>query len=117
MKIACVVALAVGFGGCSITVPVAVVGKGFEGGVLKGTATAALTGGTFTATNGKLTCGGSYDALDTSTTITIPVLCNDGRKGIVMATRNNSGTSGGGTYTLSDGSTGNFIFGDAANSF
>lgn len=117
MKIACAAALAFGLAGCSITVPVAVVGKGFEGGVLKGTATAALTGGTFTATNGKLTCGGNYDALDTSTTITIPVLCNDGRKGIIIATRSNSGTAGGGTYTLSDGSNGNFIFGEAANTF
>lgn len=117
MRILAICGLALAMGGCSITVPVAVVGKGFDGGLLKGTATAALSGGSFTATNGKLTCGGDYNALDTSPTITIPVLCNDGRKGIIMATRSNSGTSGGGTYTLNDGSTGSFIFGEAAASF
>ncbi len=115
MKLILVFAAALAVCGCSITVPVAVVGTGLDGGVLKGTATAALSGGTFTATNGRLTCGGDYDALDSSPTITIPVQCNDGRTGIVIATRSNTGASGGGTFTLNDGSNGSFIFGDGAN--
>jgi hypothetical protein len=81
---------------------------------MRGSATAALSGGTFSVSAGKLICSGSYNSLDYSPTITMPVLCNDGRKGIVIATRDNSGISGGGRFTLNDGSTGDFIFGPAA---
>lgn len=101
--------------GCSITVPVAIVGKEMQNDVMRGTATATPSGGTFSARNSKTSCSGSYDAWDTSATITMPVVCSDGRKGVVIATRNRNGISGGGTYTLSDGSTGTFIFGEAAN--
>jgi hypothetical protein len=101
-------------GACSYTVPVAVVTKEVPGGIMRGTATAALSGGSFNVSNGMLSCGGSYDALDTSPTIMMPILCNDGRKGVVISTRENSGTSGGGHFTLNDGATGDFIFGDAA---
>jgi len=65
--------------------------------------------------SGSLTCAGTYNALDTSPTITVPLFCNDGRKGLVTATRNNTGTGGGGRFTLTDGTTGDFIFGPAAN--
>jgi hypothetical protein len=99
---------------CSITEPVAVISKGIPGGIMRGITTAALSGGSFSVSNGSLSCGGTYDALDTSPTISIPVLCNDGRKGIIMATRDISGTSGGGHFTLTDGTTGDFIFGAAA---
>ena len=102
-------------GACSITEPVAVVSKAVPGGILRGTTTAALSGGSFSVSNGTLSCGGTYNALDTSPTISIPILCNDGRKGIITATRDNSGTGGGGHFTLNDGSTGDFIFGDAAS--
>jgi hypothetical protein len=82
---------------------------------MRGTSTANWNGeGSFNVSNGKLKCGGTYNSTDQSPTITTPVLCNDGRKGIVIATRDNSGTSGGGTLTLNDGTTGSFIFGTAA---
>ena len=42
------------------------------------------------------------------------MLCSDGRKGIVIDTRDESGVSGGGTLQLNDGTTGSFIFGAAA---
>jgi hypothetical protein len=51
------------------------------------------------------------------TTITMQVLCSDGRKGIVIATRESSGTAGHGTVTLNDGSEWTFIFGPAAANF
>lgn len=101
--------------GCAITVPVVVVSKGIPGGIMRGSSTASLSGGSFNVSNGKTSCGGTYNAMDTSPTISIPILCNDGRKGIVIATRDNSGLGGGGTFTLTDGTTGNFIFGEAAN--
>jgi hypothetical protein len=100
--------------GCAITEPVAVVGKGIPGGVMRGTTTASVSGGSFSVSNGSLTCGGDDNALDTSPTISIPVLCSDGRKGIITATRDNSGMSGGGGFTLNDGTTGDFMFGVAA---
>jgi hypothetical protein len=99
---------------CAATVPVAVVTKAVPGGIMRGTNTVSLSEGSFTVSNGTLSCGGSYDPLDMSHTITMTVLCNDGRKGIVIATRNAYGTGGGGTFTLNDGTTGDIIFGAAA---
>lgn len=102
--------------GCSMTItePVAVISKDIPGGIMRGTTTASLSGGSFSVSNGTLSCGGDYNALDQSPTISIPVLCNDGRKGIITATRDYSGTSGGGHFTLTDGTTGDFMFGTAA---
>jgi hypothetical protein len=101
--------------GYSTTVPVAVIGA--KGQILRGTATAAVSGGSFSVTDGKLTCAGSYNALDMGVTISMPVQCNDGRKGIITATRNSDGMSGAGRVRLSDGMEADFIFGDAAASF
>jgi hypothetical protein len=98
--------------GCSVTLPVVVIGK--DGKILRGTTTASLSGGSFNVTDGSLSCGGDYDALDTSPTISIPVLCSDGRRGIVIATRDNNGLSGAGTVRLTDGSEATFMFGRAA---
>ena len=103
---------------CSITVPVAVIEKkGGKGHILKGTAHADINGGSFQVSDGRLTCAGSYDSLDTSTTITMPVHCSDGRKGFVVATRQANGVDGFGKVTLSDGSQADFVFGKAAEAF
>jgi hypothetical protein len=100
---------------CTITEPVVVISAG--GQTLRGTATATLAGGSFTATDGTLTCGGSYDSMSLEQTITMPVLCSDGRKGIVIATRDSSGLSGHGRVRLNDGTEADFIFGSAAANF
>lgn len=100
--------------GCSETFPIVVMGKDIPGGTMRGEGTASLAGGEFTISNGRLSCGGTYNALDSSTTLNIPIRCSDGRIGMVMATRQRGGRSGGGTVTLSDGTTGQFMFGDAA---
>jgi hypothetical protein len=76
-----------------------------------------MNGGSFVVTDGKLTCSGNYDAWDMSVTITMQVLCTDGRKGFIVATREASGTSGHGTVHLNDGSTADFVFGKAAQNF
>lgn len=102
-------------GGCTNTQPVAVIMP--SGHILRGTATGALSGGSFQVSDGKLTCSGSYDSLDMSPTITMPVLCNDGRKGFVVATRQPNGTDGFGKVTLNDGTEANFVFGRAAAAF
>jgi hypothetical protein len=103
------------FCGCSITEPVAVIGA--DGHILRGSVTADLSGGSFEVTDGKLTCSGSYNSLDTSVSITMPVLCSDGRKGFVVATRQNNGTDGFGKVTLNDGTQADFVFGRAASAF
>jgi len=108
-------AVMLGLCACSVTEPVVVIGQ--NGQILRGTTTAAVTGGSFTVSDGKLTCAGTYDAWDMSTTISMPVTCSDGRRGIIIATRDNSGISGSGTVRLTDGSTATFLFGSAASGF
>ena len=99
---------------CTTTVPVAVIGQ--DGRILKGTSSASLLDGSFTVSDGKLTCSGSYDPLQDSATISMPVTCSDGRKGIVRAIRDTY-TSGSGTVSLNDGYKAEFLFGKAAASF
>jgi hypothetical protein len=90
-----------------------VIGK--DGQTPKGTATGRFSGnGSFSATDGKLTCSGNYNSLSMEVTITMQVLCSDGRKGIVIATRESSGAAGHGTVRLNDGSEWTFIFGASA---
>ena len=90
---------------------------GQHGEIMRGTATASLDGGSFQVTNGKLTCSGSYNSFTNSVTISMPVYCSDGRKGLVTATREAGGTSGSGRVRLSDGTESDFIFGPAAAAF
>ncbi len=102
--------------GCTITRPVVVIGDNGE--MLRGSATASMSGGSFEVSGvwkGKtLKCAGSYNSLDTSVTISMPVHCNDGRKGIVIATRQANGIDGSGRVRLNDGTEADFIFGSAA---
>jgi hypothetical protein len=107
--------LGAALGGCSVTLPVAVISK--DGQVLRGTTTASLSGGTFQATDGKLSCSGTYDSLSQSVTINAKVICSDGRTGFVIATRDRGGQSGSGRVRLSDGSEADFVFGNAAAAF
>jgi hypothetical protein len=100
---------------CTVTGPVAVIGH--DGKILRGTYTASLSGGSFQVTDGKLTCAGSYDSMDTSSTITMPVHCSDGRKGFVVSTRQPNGVDGFGKVTLNDGTQADFVFGKAAEAF
>lgn len=98
--------------GCAQTIPVAVIGQ--HGEIMRGSNSFGLSGGSFTVSNGQVSCTGTYNALNESQTITMPVVCMDGRTGIATAVRD-SPTSGGGTVTLSDGTSGRFIFGPAAS--
>lgn len=101
---------------CDITQPVAVIGESGE--IFRGSFTASMaTGGSFTATDGRITCGGTYDATSVSTTVSFPVLCSDGRKGLGTATRDANGITGSGTIRMNDGSDWTFVFGPAANAF
>lgn len=101
------------FTGCStkITLPVAVVG---DEGIMRGTATATMSGGDFQVSNKKTVCSGSYDSWDMNPTITMVIQCNDNRKGIAIVTRDPSGMSGHGRVRMSDGYEADLIFGTAA---
>lgn len=67
---------------CSYTVPVVIISP--SGHILRGSRTAAMSGGSFTVAEGTLTCSGNYDAWDMSVTTRMQVLCSDGRKGSVV---------------------------------
>jgi hypothetical protein len=94
----------------------ATIGK--NGQTLRGTATGRMNGdGSFSVTDGQLACSGNYNSLSAEITINAQVLCSDGRKGIVISTRESSGVAGHGTVKLNDGSEWTFIFGSAAANF
>jgi len=101
---------------CAVTEPVVVIGP--NGQTLRGTTTGRMNGdGSFSVTDERLTCSGNYNSLSTEPTINAKVLCSDGRKGIVISTRESSGLAGHGTVKLNDGSQWTFIFGSAAANF
>ena len=59
-----------------------------------------------------LTCRGEYDDNTTSLTIKIPVTCNDGITGTVVATRDRSLIKGTAIAQLGDGTRSEFVFGN-----
>ncbi|MEO0991626.1 MAG: hypothetical protein AAFX00_11825 [Pseudomonadota bacterium] len=104
--------LAAGLAACDRAYPVAVVGE--HGMVFRGTAANTfLEGGEFFATNGRVTCTGSYDKHVDISEVSFPVLCNNGLSGVGTAFFQ-SDTDGGGFVTMVDGSRWQFIFGSAA---
>ena len=101
--------------GCSVIQPVAVIGQ--HGDVLVGSATAAISGGTFEVTNSTITCRGTYNALLLTPDVNFSTVCNDGRQGIGTAIRDATGMGGRGTVSLDDGEIAQFIFGPEAGIF
>lgn len=101
--------------GCSGTVPVALIGS--DGNIMRGTATASLQGSTFHVAGGGRTCAGSYDGNDYSITISMAVQCSDGKRGLVIVTRDPCLCSGSGRVRMQDGSEADFVFGKAAAAF
>ena len=86
-------------------------------GVMRGTVTATLSGGSFRVSDQKNVCVGSYDSITTNPIISMVVQCDDGRKGIAVVTRDPGGTSGHGRVRMNDGTEADLIFGDAAAGF
>jgi len=99
---------------CEVTGPAIVFGE--NGQTLRGSYRATLISGTFSVTDRKLTCSGTYNQWDQSRTISMAVKCSDGRSGTVTATRNANLRGGTGTVQMDDGSRATLVFGlDAAN--
>jgi hypothetical protein len=98
--------------GCDAAYPVAVIGD--NGTVFRGAATdTVLRGGSFQATNGSVVCTGRYNKHTDVSTVSFPVVCNNGMRGLGEARFQNH-TSGAGTVTMTDGSVWQFIFGQGA---
>lgn len=68
----------------------------------------------FSMSDGKLVCAGSFNVLEKSKEVIIPIMCNDKRTGKATLTRSIE-MSGHGTVTFNDGYTGKLYFGTAAN--
>lgn len=97
---------------CDTAYPVTVIGDG--GMTFRGSATDTfLYGGSFQATNGKAVCVGTYDKHTDISTVSFPVTCNNGLRGIGTA-HFDSATAGSGFVTMNDGSRWQFIFGRGA---
>lgn len=62
--------------------------------------------------NSGLSCRGVYDTATRARQLNIPVTCNDGATGLVVATRDASLSRGTATAQLSNGLTGSFKFGN-----
>ena len=100
--------------GCTDTVPVSAITP--QGAILKGTTTLipawypfAVPSKSFQVAGSNLSCSGSA----TSRTLdNIPISCSDGRKGVAAFTSTDHGV-----ITLNDGSTAQFVTGDAASAF
>jgi len=65
----------------------------------------------FRASNGRTTCRGGYNAFVGDTAAIFDVRCDDGRTGTADMVLDESGRNGIGTITLSDGRTGDLVFG------
>jgi hypothetical protein len=113
MRIALVLMVAVG--GCaSLEISVPVTGQ-YGGGIAAiGQATARGDGnGTFwVQAPAGLRCEGTYDSLDTNPSIIVPVKCTGGISGEVVIARRIGRGSGTAIAKLSNGQTGQFVFGD-----
>ena len=98
---------------CDTAYPVTVIGE--NGMMFRGSATNTfLYGGSFHATNGRATCAGTYDKFEDISTVSFPVSCSNGLRGIGTAYFQTE-TRGSGFVTMTDGSRWQFIFGrDAA---
>lgn len=121
LKTAIVLALAITVSGCGPKgpryVPFPIVGKLSNGDVASGNVIIDLLTkkGTVEITTVRgFNCTGTYRADRGINTITIPVECNDGQTGVVVATRDATMKAGTATARLSNGMTGNFLFGNVS---
>ncbi|PRH87262.1 hypothetical protein C5L14_11550 [Labrys okinawensis] len=118
--------VAANLGGCSTPIrtlpgtvkslPVVVVSQGL-GGTLHGSVRLEQTQGSYLVSKGKFSCTGSYALSGVRERIYVPILCSDGRKGTASVHNDPSLMSGTGSFTMSDGSTGEFAFGNDAKKF
>jgi len=81
---------------------------------LRGSIRLEQTQGSYLVSKDKFSCTGSYPLSTVRTRIYVSILCSDGRKGTASVQNEPSLMSGRGSFTMNDGSTGEFVFGDDA---
>ncbi|MEC3860731.1 hypothetical protein VK792_05500 [Mesobacterium sp. TK19101] len=112
IRLAAGLSLALTLAACDTAYPVTVIGEG--GVVFRGAATNTfLEGGSFQATNGRVTCTGTYTQYADIRTVSFPVVCSNGLTGIGTAAFETA-RRGSGFVTMSDGSRWQFLFGRGA---
>ena len=106
------IAIAAASTGCaSYTYHAPIVGQDSEGNPMAGSFSVSTEAGSFwVQAPGGARCSGSYDPMTLVPTIVAHGVCTDGRTGEVVITR--SGLSGTAIAKFSDGSTGQYVFGD-----
>ncbi len=102
---------------CAHTMPVSVMMA--DGQRLKGSTTVTPERGSFFAAGANgLHCSGDYDPWDNAKFIVVSANCNDGRTATLSINRDDNVLAGGsGAVKMSDGKTGVFLFGSAADRF
>lgn len=100
---------------CTTTRNVAVLSNGQL--VMQGKIEPTLTGGYFNISNSNTTCTGAFNVGVTTDTITAPVICTDGRKGLATAVRQLNGYDGYGKIVFHDGQQFDFVFGRLSKPF
>lgn len=100
---------------CATTVNFPVVGKLSNGDAAQGNIVIDLASGmgdieVYTLKG--LSCTGKYSAKTKLPTITIPITCNNGQTGRVIATRDATMVAGTAVAELRNGMTGKFVFGN-----
>jgi hypothetical protein len=98
----------------SVTEPV--IAFNSNGEVLRGTATVNSNGGWFNVSSNTRSCYGSYVGAFTPT-VSMPVVCSDGGRGVVFATRSPNPPSSVGYAQMSNGDHATFMVGSAAPRF
>jgi hypothetical protein len=114
MRVMGIVMLGAALGGCA-AVQVAVPVSGQIGG--KAAAGQAIgrgdgSGDFWAQIPGGLRCDGKYDSLNNEPSFVIPVTCSNGQSGEMVVTRAADRVSGSAIATLSDGTKGQFVFGN-----
>ena len=95
--------------GCTVSAPVT--GRFANGSPLEGVATGSINGeGTVQVRGVGLECNGTYNALSSARSLTVPLTCSDGATGLAQVDRDESLAAGSGTFDLSNGQSGVFSF-------
>lgn len=114
MRITVATAICLLLSACS-TEPVTVIG--LNGGNLTGATRTGIYGGPLRLLGSGLSCWGSLSPQDLIWTISTSVLCSNGQRGFIIATRHANVEGAYGTMTMDDGRHAGIVFGEAAQAF
>ena len=101
--------LLLALGACSVTAPIT--GQMSTGEAITGVAVGSMSGGRVDVhIDGGASCTGAYDAMSRARELSIPLVCDSGETVLAQVSRAPDLMSGAGTFEMSDGRTGTFMF-------